>query len=105
MEQKVKEKTYKQMLWVSMISMTMMFAGLTSAYVVSKNREDWVSFDLPSSFYISTLLIVISSLTFYLAKRFIKNNDTSKTSLFLFITLLLGVGFVYFQFQGFRHSL
>jgi cytochrome c oxidase subunit 3 len=102
MQQKVKEKTYKQMLWVSMISMTMMFAGLTSAYVVSKNREDWVSFDLPSSFYISTLLIVISSLTFYLAKRFIKNNDISKTSLFLIITLLLGVGFVYFQFQGFK---
>ena len=102
MLQEVKEKTYKQMLWVSMISMTMMFAGLTSAYVVSKNREDWVSFDLPSAFYISTLLILLSSLTFYLAKRSIKSNNISKTSLFLGITLLLGLGFIYFQFQGFK---
>ena len=68
MQQKVKERTYKQMLWISMISMTMMFAGLTSAYVVSKKREDWVSFELPTAFYISTLLIIISSITFYLAK-------------------------------------
>lgn len=102
MEQKVKEKTYKQMLWVSMISMTMMFAGLTSAYVVSKNREDWVSFDLPSSFYISTLLIVLSSLTFLIAKKQIQGNNISRTSIFLAITLILGVGFVYFQFQGFN---
>ncbi|MCF6297468.1 MAG: cytochrome c oxidase subunit 3 [Flavobacteriaceae bacterium] len=100
MEQK--EKTYKQMLWVSMISMTMMFAGLTSAYVVSKNREDWVSFELPTSLYISTLLIILSSITFYLAKKFIKKNDTSKTSLFLILTLGLGLGFVYFQFHGFK---
>ncbi len=102
MQQKVKEKTYKQMLWVSMISMTMMFAGLTSAYVVSKNREDWVSFELPSSFYISTLLIVLSSLTFYLAKRFVNSIDSSRTTMFLVFTLLLGLGFVYFQFQGFK---
>ena len=102
MQQKVKEKTYKQMLWVSMISMTMMFAGLTSAYVVSGNREDWVSFELPSSFYISTLLIIISSLTVYLAERFIKKNEISKTTLFLVITLLLGLGFVFFQLQGFQ---
>ena len=66
MEQKVKERTFKQMLWISMISMTMMFAGLTSAYVVSRAREDWVSFELPSAFYLSTILIVLSSLTFFM---------------------------------------
>jgi cytochrome c oxidase subunit 3 len=82
--------------------MTMMFAGLTSAYVVSKNREDWVSFDLPTSFYISTLLIILSSLTFYLAKKSIKKDENSKTSLFLLLTLCLGLGFVFFQFQGFK---
>ncbi len=45
-----KEKSAKPMLWVSMISMAMFFAGLTSAYVVSMKREDWVSFDLPRHF-------------------------------------------------------
>jgi len=102
MEQKIKEKSYKQMLWFSMISMTMMFAGLTSAYVVSKNREDWVRFDLPQAFYTSTLLIILSSITFYLAKKFIKQNKNTITTSLLAITLLFGLGFVYFQFQGFK---
>ncbi len=97
-----KRKSAKPMLWVSMISMTMLFAGLTSAYVVSRKRDDWVSFDLPNAFYISTLLIVLSSITFILAKRFIKKNNRQLTSLFLVSTLLLGIGFIIFQFEGFK---
>jgi cytochrome c oxidase subunit 3 len=42
-----KSRTSKQMLYISMISMVMMFAGLTSAYIISKKRVDWVSFELP----------------------------------------------------------
>ena len=60
------EKAKKMMLWVGMISMSMTFAGLTSAYVVSSTRADWLSkFDLPGAFTISTFLIAISSLTFF----------------------------------------
>ena len=54
-----KQKSAKPMLWISMVSMTMMFIGLTSAYIVSSKREDWVSFDLPSALYISTVIIII----------------------------------------------
>lgn len=90
------------MLWISMVSMTMMFAGLTSAYVVSKGREDWVSFELPSAFYISTVLIVLSSISFYLAKRMLLAGDQSKTTLFLVLTLILGLSFVFYQFNGFN---
>ncbi len=99
---KIKNKALKQMLWVSMISMTMMFAGLTSAYVVSKSREDWVSFELPTAFFYSTLLIILSSITFFLAKRFIQQDKVAQTTVFLSITLVLGLGFVYFQFHGFQ---
>ncbi len=53
-----RRKSGKPMLWVSMISMVMFFAGLTSAYVISMERDDWVTFDLPDAFYISTFLIV-----------------------------------------------
>ncbi|MDO9274397.1 MAG: cytochrome c oxidase subunit 3 [Lutibacter sp.] len=100
-----KRKSAKPMLWVSMVSMTMMFAGLTSAYVVSRKRSDWVSFDLPNAFYISTLLIVLSSITFMLAKYFIKQNNRQLTSAFLLSTLFLGIGFVFFQFEGFSELL
>ncbi|MDX1828557.1 MAG: cytochrome c oxidase subunit 3 [Lutibacter sp.] len=98
---KSQRKSAKPMLWISMISMTMMFAGLTSAYVVSRSRADWVSFNLPNAFNISTTLIVLSSFTFLMAKRFIKKENQQLTTLFLIATLLLGLGFVYFQFDGF----
>lgn len=101
LEQKVKERSYKQMLLVSMISMTMMFAGLTSAYVVSTKREDWVNFEIPQAFYISTLLILLGSLTFFLAKKALSHDLHSKTSLWLSVTLALGLGFVFFQLEGF----
>ena len=70
-EQAVKQyKAKKMMLWVGMISMAMTFAGLTSAYVVSSSRADWLSqFKIPGSFTISTLFILLSSFSFYLAKK------------------------------------
>ena len=73
-EQAIKQyKAKKMMLWVGMISMSMTFAGLTSAYVVSSNRADWLSqSEMPGAFAISTLLILLRSLSFYLAKQTLK---------------------------------
>ena len=71
-----KKKSAKPMLWISMISMVMFFAGLTSAYVISMKREDWVNFGLPDAFYISTALIVVSSLTLILSQRFLKQDKS-----------------------------
>ena len=96
-----KQKSAKPMLWISMVSMTMMFIGLTSAYIVSSNREDWVSFELPQSLYISTLLIILSSITFMLAKKSIQKNNRQATTFLLIATLFLGFGFAFYQFQGF----
>lgn len=97
-----KNKSAKPMLWISMISMTMFFAGLTSAYVVSRKREDWVVFDLPTSFYTGTLLAVLSSVALFLAQRFIRQNNKQASSVFVLLALALGVGFVFFQYQGFH---
>ena len=75
-ERERKSRTKKMMLWFGMISMAMTFAGLTSAYVVSSSRADWLeSFDLPAVFTYSTLTIVLSSITFYLAKRNLKQTS------------------------------
>ncbi len=102
MDYQLKRKTSKQMLWVAIVSIIMIFAGLTSAYVISTSREDWVSFSLPNAFYVSTILIVLSSFGFILAKKAIKKGHESQTGLFLTISLVLGVGFVISQFMGFN---
>ncbi len=63
-------RSYKLMLLFAMISMTMLFAGLTSAFVVSKSRADWLKdFELPSAFLISTAVIIACSVTFHLSKK------------------------------------
>jgi len=104
--QEHKERTarsYKLLLWFAMISMTMMFGGLTSAYVVSNSRTDWMKdFQMPIAFFISTALILVCSLTFLLAKRAIKKDDRKTTTIMLLATLVAGLGFVYFQFDGFH---
>lgn len=98
-----KAKTYKTMLLIAIISMSMMFAGLVSAVIVSKSRPDWLSdFKLPPAFLISTIVIIISSFTFHFAAKAIKKDDRSKTSMFLWITLVLGIIFVILQFEGFN---
>lgn len=97
-----KKKSAKPMLWISMISMVMFFAGLTSAYVISMKREDWVNFDLPNAFYISTALIVVSSLTLMLSQRFLKQDKRKLSLLLVVITFFLGIGFVWQQYVGFN---
>ena len=95
-------RSYKLLLLFAMISMTMMFAGLTSAFVVSKSRADWLKdFQLPTAFYFSTALIIGCSLTFHLAKKAIQKNNQTATTTFLLATLALGIGFVILQFVGF----
>ncbi len=92
----------KMMLWFGIASMVMMFAGITSAYVVSKNRPDWISdFVLPETLYWSTLVILISSVTFMLAKRAILKENRSQATVLLLTTLALGIGFVDLQFRSF----
>ena len=95
-------RSYKLLLLFAMISMVMMFAGLTSAFVVSKSRADWLKdFQLPTAFYYSTVIIMGCSITFHLAKKAIQKDNQSATTSYLLITLALGILFVVLQFVGF----
>ena len=95
-------RSYKMILLFAMVSMFMMFAGLTSAFVVSKSRVDWLKdFELPTAFYYSTVAIIGCSVTFHLAKKAIQKDNKSATTLFLLATLALGALFVVLQFVGF----
>ncbi|OIV41849.1 cytochrome c oxidase subunit 3 [Flavobacterium johnsoniae] len=101
-EQVKKSKSAKLILLFAMVSMTMMFAGLTSAFVVSKSRADWLeNFQIPIAFYFSTAVIIGCSVTFFLAKKAIEKGNRAATTAFLLGTLALGVLFVILQFAGF----
>jgi len=95
-------RSYKLLLLFAMGSMTMMFAGIVSAFVVSKSREDWMKdFQFPTAFYFSTVAIILCSITFHLAKKAIQNNNRQATTALLLLTMALGISFVFSQFKGF----
>lgn len=97
-----KGKTYKMLLLFGMISIFMIFAGLSSGFVVSRSRPDWLKdFQLPSAFLLSTIAILASSFTFYFALKAMKLNNRSLTTTMLLVTLLLGFTFIFLQLQGF----
>ncbi|TAI47034.1 cytochrome c oxidase subunit 3 [Flagellimonas allohymeniacidonis] len=96
----------KMMLWFGIVSLIMGFAGWTSAYIVSSKRSDWISdLDLPQAFLWSTATIVLSSITYWLAKRAVKKDDQKQGTLFLLVTLGLGILFIVLQFVGFSQML
>ncbi|MCK0108505.1 cytochrome c oxidase subunit 3 [Flavobacteriaceae bacterium S0825] len=96
------KRAKKMMLWFGIVSLIMSFGGLTSAFIVSSVREDWLKdFMLPQAFTISLILIVSSSITFILAKRALKSDNRNATTIFLLITLALGISFIASQAIGF----
>lgn len=100
-EKQVRAK--KMMLWFGIISLIMSFAGLTSAFIVSSSREDWLSdFVLPSSFTYSTLIIFLSSIFLFAAKQTLKKNQATTTTALVIGAFVLGIAFIYSQILGFN---
>ena len=99
-------RSKKMMLWFGIGSLIMSFSALISAFIVSSKQrkdKDWLSnYDLPSAFYISVAIILLSSITFVLAKKALKQNNRQMTTVWLLVTLALGLGFVFSQLEGFR---
>jgi cytochrome c oxidase subunit 3 len=89
-------------LWVAMASIMMMFAGLTSAYIVRKAQGNWVFYHLPVVFWVSTVTILLSSVTIVLGLKAFKRREMPKFRLLISLTLILGVLFAILQYLGFK---
>ncbi len=93
---------HKFTLWVAIGSILMMFAGLTSAYIVKRNQAGWVTFNLPAAFWYSTAVIVASSLVLMTALRAFRERAMSRYRALMAVTLFLGVLFIGLQILGFK---
>ncbi len=101
-EQKKRIHPHKFTLWVAIGSILMMFAGLTSAFIVKSNQTSWVPVAIPKVFWVSTAVIIISSVTIQLALRSFKQREMGKYRVLIGVTLLLGTAFVFLQWLGFQ---
>lgn len=98
-----KKKIHPQMfaLYVAFTSIAMMFAGLTSAYIVRRSQPNWRIYELPAIFWFSTLVILLSSLTIYLALKAQQQKNIVKSRNFTLLTFILGTCFGILQYFGF----
>jgi cytochrome c oxidase subunit 3 len=79
----------------------MMFAGLTSAYIVKRSQANWAMLELPKIFWLSTITILLSSVTIQLAVRAFKERNMSRYRSMLTVTAILGLAFLVMQVVGF----
>lgn len=101
-EQRKKIHPHKFTMWVAIGSIVMMFAGLTSAFIVKSNQTNFKLVSIPDVFWISTAVIFASSITIQMALRSFKQREMRQYRILMAVTLLLGIGFIVLQGMGFR---
>jgi cytochrome c oxidase subunit 3 len=104
-KEQTRNKVAIPLLAIAIGSMVMLFAGLTSAYVVRHGEGNWQSLSLPFQFYLSTVFILLSSLTINIATTKIKKNDKKGSFIFLLYTFGLGLLFLGLQFSGWSNMI
>lgn len=101
-QQRNKIHPHKFTLWIAIGSIVMMFAGLTSAYIVKSNQASWQPIVIPKLFSYSTAIILVSSLTMQMALRSFKSREMRRYRVMIAVTTVLGILFVTLQYLGFR---
>jgi cytochrome c oxidase subunit III len=99
--QKQKIHPHKFTLWIAIGSIIMMFAGLTSAYIVKSNQASWQEVKTPQVFWYSTAAILLSSLTIQMALRSFKQREMNRYRQLMAVTTTLGIIFIALQWNGF----
>lgn len=99
--QRQKIHPHKLLMWIAICSICMMFAGWTSAVMVRKAQGNWMLFSFPASFYISTIVILLSSVSMHLTVKAFQNRNTPLFKTLITLTAFLGVLFMILQIVGF----
>lgn len=87
-------------MWLFLLSVVMIFASLTSGYLVRKSEGNWLDFELPPIFWATTAILLISSVTHHLAFINAKKDNLEQTKGWMIITALLGIAFLVTQFYS-----
>jgi len=89
-------------MWLFMASVMMLFMSLTSAYIVRQAEGNWVFFELPSLFYVTSVIIVLSSITMQAGYVWAKRDNVYRAKMMLLITSVFGIAFLVGQFFGWK---
>jgi cytochrome c oxidase subunit 3 len=92
----------KFVMYAACASIVMIFAGLSSAYLVKRDQGNWITYDIPTIFYYSTVVIVLSSVTLLLSRKAFIDREMKLYKMWLFLTVVLGSAFILLQYIGFK---
>lgn len=87
-------------LWLFLVSIVMLFAAFTSAYIVRRGEGNWLDFDLPALFSYTSVVIVLSSITMQWAYVSAKKDNLDMLKIALSLTTVLGIGFLIGQWYA-----
>lgn len=85
-------------MWLFIVTVVMIFAALTSAYIVRQAEGDWRYFELPGLFWVNTAIILASSATLHWAYRAAKKDNLESVKTAIILTTILGLAFMAGQF-------
>ncbi|HNV30588.1 MAG TPA: cytochrome c oxidase subunit 3 [Cyclobacteriaceae bacterium] len=89
-------------MWLFIGSVVMLFASLTSAYIVRQAEGNWLYFELPSILTVSTIVILLSSVTMQVAYWAAKRDRLEMVKILVTVTSVLGLTFLILQFEGWK---
>jgi cytochrome c oxidase subunit 3 len=94
---------YRTGVLVALAGVMMMFTALTSAYIVRAGTwNDWRPSGVPRLLWVSTIVILLSSLAFEVARRALKHGRNVAFKRWLLLTVVLGLGFLASQLMVWR---
>ncbi|MFN7313146.1 MAG: heme-copper oxidase subunit III [Bacteroidota bacterium] len=92
----------KFVVWLLIVASVMLFASFTSAYIVRRGEGNWLLFDMPNVFAVSTVIVFLGSVTMQWAYMAAKKDELNQVKSGLILTLILGLGFVISQWLGWQ---
>ncbi len=92
----------KFILWLFLVTIIMLFASQSSAYLVRRAEGNWLEFEMPQIFWYSTVVLIMSSVAMQWAYLSAKKDQFQQLKIAISITFVLGLIFLYMQFQGWK---
>jgi cytochrome c oxidase subunit 3 len=92
-------------LWLFLATVVMLFAALTSAYIVKRADGSWREFELPGIFIFTSIAVVLSSLTMHGAYLAARKDNLGMVKTLVVVTAILGITFLIGQVVGWSQLL
>lgn len=92
----------KFILWGFIVTIIMLFASQTSAYLVRRAEGNWVEFEIPHIFWYSSFVLILSSISMHWSYLAAKKDNFNTLKIAISITFVLGLAFLGMQFMGWK---